>query len=130
MYCAADRRNAMPVRELEVREMAPAVCCVPLATSGLSDEDAAVTAGVFKALGDPARVRIVNRLATATAAVCVCDLVAEVGLSQATVSFHLKKLVTAGILEREQRGTWAYYSVRRDALRRLSTVFRMKEGVR
>jgi ArsR family transcriptional regulator, arsenate/arsenite/antimonite-responsive transcriptional repressor len=116
----------MALRELEIREVAPAECCVPLAAPGLSLEDAATTASVFKALGDAARVRIVNLLANAGEPVCVCDLVSSVGLAQATVSFHLKKLVTAGLLEREQRGTWAYYSVNDEALRRLGTVFRTK----
>lgn len=114
----------MLVRELEVRSLAPAECCVPLASSGLSQADAETTASVFKALGDPARVRIVNLLATAGEGVCVCDLTPALGLAQATVSFHLKKLVTAGLLEREQRGTWAYYSVNDEALGRLATVFR------
>jgi ArsR family transcriptional regulator len=120
----------VPVRELEVRDVAPAACCVPLATTGLSATDAATMASVFKALGDPGRVRIVNLLATAGEPVCVCDLVASLGLAQATVSFHLKKLVSAGLLHREQRGTWAYYSIDDEALERLSTVFRMKEGAR
>jgi ArsR family transcriptional regulator len=57
----------------------------------------------------------------------VCDLTPQLGLSQATVSFHLKKLVGAGLLEREQRGVWAYYSVNREALERLAAVFRTKE---
>ena len=113
----------MPVRELEVRSMAPAECCVPLAMSGLSQAEAENTASVFNALGDPTRVRIVNLLATGGEAACVCDLTPALGLAQATVSFHLKKLVTAGLLEREQRGTWAYYSVNREALERLATVF-------
>jgi ArsR family transcriptional regulator len=92
----------------------------------MSEQDAETTAAVFKALSDPARVRIVNLLANAGDPVCVCDLVTSVGLAQATVSFHLKKLVTAGLLEREQRGTWAYYSVNDEALGRLATVFRTK----
>jgi ArsR family transcriptional regulator len=82
---------------------------------------------VFKSLADPSRVRIVNLLVTAGEPVCVCDLTPQLGLSQATVSFHLKKLVGAGLLEREQRGVWAYYSVNREALERLAAVFRTKE---
>lgn len=117
----------MPVRELEVREVAPAECCVPLALPAMSEADAGVTAGVFKALGDPARVRIVNLLANAAGPVCVCDLTPSLELSQATVSFHLKKLWNAGLLHREQRGTWAYYSVNRPALERLSSVLRIEE---
>jgi ArsR family transcriptional regulator, arsenate/arsenite/antimonite-responsive transcriptional repressor len=114
------------VRELTVVQT-PAECCVPLAGSEMTDDDAAATATVFKALGDPNRVRIVNLLATAGDPVCVCNLTPQLDLSQPTVSFHLKKLVEAGLLEREQRGVWAYYSVNREALGRLETVFRMQE---
>jgi ArsR family transcriptional regulator, arsenate/arsenite/antimonite-responsive transcriptional repressor len=115
------------VRELTVLEQTPAGCCVPLAATEMSVEDAATTATVFKALADPNRVRIVNLLVGAGEAVCVCNLTPQLDLSQPTVSFHLKKLVEAGLLEREQRGVWAYYSVNRKALGRLETVFRMQE---
>ncbi|MFB3738612.1 MAG: ArsR/SmtB family transcription factor [Candidatus Velamenicoccus archaeovorus] len=108
--------------------VAPAACCTPLAASGMSDDEAAITAGVFKALADPHRVRIVNLLATAKEPVCVCDLTPALGLSQPTVSFHLKKLVGAGLLRREQRGVWAFFSVDRPALARMGSVFRMEEG--
>ena len=87
--------------------VSPVTCCGPLAASSLSDDEAAATAEVFKALADPARVRIVNVLATSGAPVCVCNLVEPLGLSQPTVSHHLRKLVDAGLLEREQRGRWA-----------------------
>jgi ArsR family transcriptional regulator, arsenate/arsenite/antimonite-responsive transcriptional repressor len=114
------------VRELTVVQ-SPADCCVPLAGSEMSDDDAAATATVFKALGDPNRVRIVNLLANAGDPVCVCNLTPQLELSQPTVSFHLKKLVEAGLIEREQHGVWAYYSVNREALGRLETLFRMPE---
>jgi ArsR family transcriptional regulator len=94
----------------------------------MSDPEAATTASVFKALADPHRVRIVNLLANAPGPVCVCDLTPTVGLSQPTVSFHLKKLVDAGLLRRERRGVWAYYSIDRPALARLGTVFRLEEA--
>jgi ArsR family transcriptional regulator, arsenate/arsenite/antimonite-responsive transcriptional repressor len=93
-----------------------AACCTPLGTSGLSDGQAAATARLFKALADPHRVKIVNLLATTPDPVCVCELTGPLGLSQPTVSHHLKKLLDAGLLDREQRGTWAYYSLRPDAL--------------
>ncbi len=118
------------MRQLKVLEPAPAECCVPLDVRAMSDDDAEATAAVLKALGDPGRVRIVNLLVTAGEPVCVCDLTAELGLAQSTVSFHLKKLVRAGLLEREQRGVWAYYSVDRDALRRLAVVFEHEEARR
>jgi ArsR family transcriptional regulator, arsenate/arsenite/antimonite-responsive transcriptional repressor len=91
-------------------------CCARLGAPGLSDDQAGATARVFKALADPARVKIVNLLATSPDPVCVCEFTEPLGLSQPTVSHHLKKLLDAGLLEREQRGTWAYYRLRRDAL--------------
>src|SRR5262245_43871959 len=100
----------------------PAACCAPLDAPALSDEEAAATAALFKALGDPHRVRIVNLLATSPDPVCVCDIVPSVGLSQPTVSHHLKKLVGAGLLTREQRGSWAYFALNRDAIERLATI--------
>jgi ArsR family transcriptional regulator len=117
------------VRELEVVER-PAACCTPLAEAGMSEVEAETTARVFKALGDAARVRIVNLLANADGPACVCDLTPELGLSQPTVSFHLKKLVQAGLLDREQRGVWAYYSINDEALARLATIFPKEEATR
>ncbi len=96
----------------------------------MSHGEAETTATVFKALADPHRVRIVNLLMNAPGAVCVCDLTEEIGLAQPTVSFHLKKLVSAGLLEREQRGVWAYYSVNREVLARLASIVRAEEEVR
>jgi ArsR family transcriptional regulator, arsenate/arsenite/antimonite-responsive transcriptional repressor len=108
----------------------PAECCSPLARSDMSPAEADTTAAAFKALADPSRIRIVNLLANAAAPVCVCDVTEEVGLSQPTVSFHLKKLVAAGLLEREQRGVWAFYSLNREAFERMGTVFRMEGASR
>ena len=105
----------------------PAQCCVPIAATSLGDDEAEATAAVFKALADPHRVRIVNLLANSDAPVCVCDITDIVGLSQGTVSFHLKKLVGAGLLHREERGTWSYYSLEDKALKRLDGLFTLKE---
>jgi ArsR family transcriptional regulator len=106
--------------------LVPAECCRPLDDDGMTSEDADVTAALFKALGDPARVRIVNLLARAGEPVCVCELTPVLGLSQPTVSHHLKKLVRAGLLEREQRGVWAYYTLDRDAFERAASVLDLK----
>jgi ArsR family transcriptional regulator, arsenate/arsenite/antimonite-responsive transcriptional repressor len=95
----------------------------------MSDEEAAATAALFKVLGDLARVRIVNLLATSGEPACVCELVPALGLSQPTVSHHLKKLADAGLLDREQRGTWAYYSLNRDAAERVATLTTILEVV-
>jgi ArsR family transcriptional regulator, arsenate/arsenite/antimonite-responsive transcriptional repressor len=102
-------------------------CCVPLAAPALDEDEALATADLFKALGDPARVRIVNVLATSDEPVCACELYEPLGLSQPTVSHHLKKLTDAGLLEREQRGKWAYFSLRREAVEKLALVANLKE---
>jgi ArsR family transcriptional regulator len=104
----------------------PVNCCGPLAAPSLTDGEAAATADVFRALADPARVRIVNVLATSGEAVCVCHLVEPLGLTQPTVSHHLKRLTDAGLLDREQRGRWAYYSLRPEAAERLAAVVDLK----
>ena len=106
--------------------MEAVACCGPLGAPALSAEEAAATADVFKALADPARVRIVNVLATSSEPVCVCHLIAPLGLAQPTVSHHLKRLTDAGLLEREQRGKWAYFSLRREAVETLSAVVDLK----
>ena len=111
-------------------DAAPAACCVPIATDGMTPEDAEIVAAVFKALADPHRVRVVNLLAVSGETVCVCDLVDTLGLAQATVSFHMKKLVDAGLLEREQRGVWAYYALRPEMFERLGRLFRPEGGQR
>jgi len=97
-------------------------CCVPLAAPVLDESAAAATAELFKALADPARVRIVNTLATSSGPVCACEFEPALGLSQPTVSHHLKKLTDAGLLEREQRGKWTYFSLKRDAVSKLAAV--------
>jgi len=84
------------------------------------------TAALFKALADPARVRIVNVLATSGDAVCVCNLTQPLGLSQPTVSHHMKKLLDAGLVEREQRGKWAFFSLKPDAVDTLAAVADLK----
>lgn len=101
-------------------------CCAPLSADVLSDEEAEATADVFRALADSARVRIMNLLATSSEAVCVCNLVEPLGLSQPTVSHHLKKLLDVGLVEREQRGKWAYFSLNSDALRTLAELADLK----
>jgi len=101
-------------------------CCAPLAAPTLDDEEALATAELFSALGDPARVRIVNLLATSSEPVCACELYEPLGLAQPTVSHHLKTLVEAGLLDREQRGKWAYFSLRRDAVEKLAVVADLK----
>ena len=94
-------------------------CCAPLGARTLTDEEAEASAALFAALADPARVRIVNFVATSDEPVCACHLIEPLGLSQPTVSHHLKRLVDAGLLEREQHGKWAYFSLTPEARARL-----------
>ncbi len=101
-------------------------CCAPLGAPALSSEEAAATADLFGALADPARVRIVNLLATSDGPACACELIEPLGLSQPTVSHHLKRLLDAGLVEREQRGKWAYFSLKRDAVAKLAAVADLK----
>ena len=110
--------------------IALAECCRPLAAPQLSDEEAEATSALFKALADPARVKIVNMLATRDEPVCACEFHPALGLSQATASHHLKKLTDAGLLEREQRGKWAYFSLHPEAPARLAGLINFPEVVR
>ena len=105
----------------------PTDCCATLAAATISDDEAAATAELFRALADPARVKIVNQLANASEPVCACEIVPMLGLAQPTVSHHLKKLTDAGLLVREQRGKWAYFSLHPDAMRTLASVVDLKE---
>ncbi|MDD7945703.1 metalloregulator ArsR/SmtB family transcription factor [Microbacterium sp. NE2HP2] len=91
----------------------------------MSLEDAERTARTFKALGDPTRVRLLSLIAASTdGEACICDLTEPVGLSQPTVSHHMKQLVAAGLITREQRGRWAYYRVVPNALDAASRALR------
>ena len=103
-----------------MRELPVINCCAPLGAPTLSDDEAEASAALFAALADPARVRIVNLVATSDDPVCACHLIEPLGLSQPTVSHHLKRLVDAGLLEREQRGKWAYFSLTPEAGTRLA----------
>jgi ArsR family transcriptional regulator len=103
-------------------------CCAPLGAPRLSKADADATAGLFRALADPCRVQIVNLLATRAEPVCVCEFTEALGVSQPTTSHHLKKLVDAGLLDREQRGTWAYYTLDRAAIGRLAAAVDLQGG--
>ena len=102
--------------------------CVPLAAPALSNEEAEATAGLFAALSDPARVKIVNLLATSREPVCVCNLTRPLRLTQPTVSHHLKKLVEAGLLDREQRGKWAFFSLNPEAVSKLAGLIDLEGG--
>ena len=107
-----------------IASSAPALaCCTPL-TSDLSEPEAAELEALFGALADKNRVRIVSVLLNAGGeACCVCDLEPQLGISQPTVSYHLKRLSDVGLLEREKRGTFAYYRLAPDAIERVRALF-------
>lgn len=87
-------------------------CCQPVTAGVLDESDADELAATFKALADPARLRLLSMVASASAGeVCACDLVEPSGKSQPTVSHHMTVLVDAGLVTREKRGKWAWYSV-------------------
>lgn len=101
------------------------VCCPPAAEAGVAQAASERLARVFKAVGDPTRVRLLSLISAGRRGeACICDLTAPVGLSQGTVSHHMRILADAGLVEREQRGKWAYYSVVRTALDEAATALR------
>lgn len=108
-YMPQNRRMAIteliPLRDLQA-------CCAPITKEVISEENAASVAKSMKALADPARLRLLSMVAAhEDGEACVCDLTEPLGLSQPTVSHHLRILVEAGYLSRSKRGTWAYYRI-------------------
>lgn len=99
-------RQSLPLSDL-------ARCCSPGTGAVIDAASAERLAAVLKALAEPTRLRLISLIAAhgADGQACVCDLTEPVGLSQPTVSHHLKVLSDAGLIEREQRGKWAYYSL-------------------
>jgi ArsR family transcriptional regulator len=112
--------TSLPVLE---RTPTASACCVPLGQAPLSPDQAKELATRLKALADPARLRLVSLLlASEGQQACTCDLTGPLGLSQPTVTHHLKKLADAGLVTGERRGVWTYYRVVPDALRALGEV--------
>jgi ArsR family transcriptional regulator len=100
-------------------------CCAPLTSEPITADDASSLARTLKALADPARLRLLSLVAAHEGGeACVCDLTEPVGLTQPTVSHHLKVLVDAGLLSRDKRGVWAYYALVPGALDALADVLR------
>ena len=99
-----------------------AACCPPLLAEPLAADDAEQLAAALKAIADPARLRLLSLIqAQPGSEACVCHLTEPLGLSQGTVSHHLRVLREAGLVEREQRGTWAFYRVDPESLAALRT---------
>jgi ArsR family transcriptional regulator len=100
-----------------------ASCCTPVASAVLDAAEAQRLATLLKAVADPTRLRLLSIVAKHEGGeACVCDLIEPVGLTQGTVSHHMKVLVDAGILTREQRGKWAFYALVPDTLNALARV--------
>lgn len=92
-------------------------CCTPSQAPSMSPDDAERIARTFKALSDPTRIRLLSLIAAGDGGeACICDLTDAVGLSQGTVSHHMKLLADAGLVTREQRGRWAYFAIADGAL--------------
>jgi len=103
-----------------------AACCSPLSGGVLDEETAERLARIFHALGDRHRVRLLSLIAAADGGeACICDLTAPVGLAQPTISHHMKLLVEAGLVTRDQRGKWAYYRLAPEAAAPLSDMLRV-----
>jgi ArsR family transcriptional regulator len=111
---AVQDRAALPLAE---------DCCAPLLREPLTPHQAADLARTLKALADPTRLRLVSMVAAHEGReACVCELIEPLGLTQPTISHHLKILVDAGIFSRDKRGVWAYYALRPAALQALAAI--------
>jgi ArsR family transcriptional regulator len=114
----------MSNQERVMVELTAAVgCCAPLAREPLTGDQAVELARVFKAMGDPVRLRLLSLIASHEGGeACVCDLTDVFDLTGPTISHHLKVLRIAGLLDSERRGSWVYYRVIPEALQKLSRV--------
>ena len=107
-----------------------ASCCSPLTGGALDEEAAERVARLFRALGDRHRVRLLSLIAAAEGGeACICDLTEPVGLAQPTVSHHMKLLVDAGLVSRDQRGKWAYYRVVPETMAALADILRRSASI-
>lgn len=107
-----------------------ASCCTPLTGEPLTAASAVALSRTLKALADPARLRLLSLVAAHEGGeACVCELTEPIGLTQPTVSHHLKVLVDAGLLSRDKRGVWAYYALVPSALDALADVLRTPMAV-
>src|SRR5277367_4852783 len=105
-------------------------CCPGLGGAALGEPQAVELAAMFKALGDPVRLRLLSLIASHPGGqACVCEISSSFDVSQPTISHHLKVLRSAGLLGCERRGTWVYYWVIPAALQQLSSVLRIEEPI-
>ncbi len=116
-------------KQAVVAEPRAVPCCTDLTSAPLEEEQAAELAAVFKALGDPVRLRLLSLIASrAGGEVCVCELTPAFELSQPTISHHLKLLRQAGLIDCERRGTWVHYWLRPETTDRLAAVLTRPAG--
>ncbi len=116
--CLVSETASAVERDQIERIKLPEVCCAPGAAPTLDESAAVELAGLLKAVADPVRLRLLNIISQSGEA-CACDLPGLLDRSQPTISHHLKVLVEAGLVDREQRGKWAWFSVRDQRLRQL-----------
>jgi len=115
-----DLRYSCDMAARRIAVLDPIACCSPVRSDSLDEDEAELLAQSFAALADPIRLRLLSFVASADDEVCACDLVEPSGRSQPTVSHHMKILVDAGLVTREKRGLWVWYTAvpeRLDALR-------------
>ncbi len=99
-------------------------CCAPIQPLRLDEAHAIDLAAVFKAIGNPVRLQMLDILSRQSGQVCVCDIESHFDLSQPTISHHLRVLRQVGLVDSEQRGTWVYYFVRADTMNTLRAFLR------
>ncbi|KAB1159221.1 metalloregulator ArsR/SmtB family transcription factor [Micromonospora sp. DSM 115977] len=117
----------MSKQVLPVVDLQAVACCSPIAVRPLEAEQAAVVAPMFKALGDPIRLRLMSMIASVPE-ICVCDLTPAFDLSGPTISHHLKVLREAGLVDSDRRGTWVWYRARPEAFRQLGALLDLPAG--
>jgi ArsR family transcriptional regulator len=109
--------------QLVLLDTSAVACCAPLAQDALDPAQAGTLASMFKALGDPIRLRLLSMITSAAGGeICVCDLTGAFEVSGPTISHHLKVLREAGLITGDRRGTWVYYRPVPDNLKRLAAL--------
>jgi ArsR family transcriptional regulator, arsenate/arsenite/antimonite-responsive transcriptional repressor len=115
--------STSPVLDIQASPALAQACCTPLLREPITARQAAELARLLKALAEPTRLRLVSMVAAHEGGeACVCDLTEPLGLTQPTISHHLKILVDAGIFTRDKRGVWAYYALVPEAMDALSAI--------
>lgn len=113
----------------QYREVSNQLAIPPVHATALSEVDSVPLAQMFKALGDPVRLRLLSLIASHPGGeACVCDVSGTFDLSQPTISHHLKSLRSAGLIDSERRGSWVYYRIIPSALQQLSAILHIDVG--